>query len=127
MFSLLLHGVRSWKNAKGIAVLCIAALTIGIGSSTAIYTVIHAVLLNPLPYSNPERYFLVYRGWHTNPERQTVYSYPAAMETAQRARSTDAFGCVSSYVEPDSTSAWEDSPSTCRAFIFPRRCFNPWA
>src|SRR5262249_55328469 len=60
-------------------------------------TVIHAVLLNPLPYANPERYFRVYRGWRANPERQTVYSTPAALETAQRTRSAEAFGCMSSY------------------------------
>jgi putative ABC transport system permease protein len=110
MLSLLSHGLRSWKNAKGIAALCIAALTIGIGSATAIYTVIHAVLLNPLPYSNPERYFLVYRGWHTNPERQTIYSYPAAMETAQRVRSTDAFGCTSSFVGTGFNVSFESQP-----------------
>ncbi|HEY4365037.1 MAG TPA: ADOP family duplicated permease [Bryobacteraceae bacterium] len=97
MFSLLTQGLRSWKNSKSIAFLCIAALAIGIGSTTAIYTVIQAVLLNPLPYSHPDRYFFVFRAWHTNPDRLTEYSYPAAMETAERVRSTDAFGCVNTF------------------------------
>src|SRR5690348_5436773 len=95
MFPLLIHGLRSWKNAKGIALLSIAAMAIGIGSTTAIYTVIQAVLLNPLPYSGPDRYYFVYRNWRTNPQRLTIYSYPASIETGERIRTTDAFGCLS--------------------------------
>ncbi len=45
MFSSFLQGWRSWKHARGVALLAIAALAVGIGSTTAIYSVVHAVLL----------------------------------------------------------------------------------
>ena len=61
--SLVLHGWRSWQRARGIALLAVAALALGIGSTTAIYTLVQGVLLNPLPYADADRYYSVLGGW----------------------------------------------------------------
>jgi hypothetical protein len=45
-----LRAWRSWNRARGVALLAIVALTVGIGSATAIFTVINGVMLKPLPY-----------------------------------------------------------------------------
>ena len=49
-------GWRSWTSAKAVAVLAAIALAVGIGSTTAIYTVVNAVMLKPLPYQHGERF-----------------------------------------------------------------------
>jgi hypothetical protein len=45
---ILTHAWRSWRNSKAVAFLAIIALAAGIGSATAIYTVVNGVMLKPL-------------------------------------------------------------------------------
>jgi putative ABC transport system permease protein len=47
--------LRSLRHAPGFALAAVLTFAIGIGATTAIFTVLHAVLLRPLPYASPER------------------------------------------------------------------------
>ena len=47
--------VRSLRHAPGFTLAAILTFAIGIGATTAIFTVLHAVLLRPLPYADPDR------------------------------------------------------------------------
>ena len=49
------YGIRSLKKNLGFTVTAVAALALGIGATTAIFSVINTVLLQPLPYPNRER------------------------------------------------------------------------
>ena len=51
--------IRQLVRNPGFNVLTILTLALGIGTSTAIFSLIHAVLLKPLPYPNPEELQLV--------------------------------------------------------------------
>jgi len=95
MLASVLHGWRAWKSARAVALLAVAALAIGIGSTTAIYSLIHAVLLNPLPYANPERYYSVFGAWRAHPNWWTVTSYSDYLDYAAQLRSVEAYGCSS--------------------------------
>jgi putative ABC transport system permease protein len=47
--------LRQLRKSPGFAVTAMLTLALGIGSTTAIFSVIHGVLLNPYPYKNAER------------------------------------------------------------------------
>lgn len=57
------HTLRSLRNRPGFSALVILALGLGIGTTTAIFTVVNAVLLKPLPYRDPSRLALVWSKW----------------------------------------------------------------
>src|SRR5262245_23929602 len=64
------QGLRLLVRKPGFAVVAIVTLALGIGGNTAIFTVAHALLLKPLPYSNPDQLVIINennlsRGWKT--------------------------------------------------------------
>jgi predicted permease len=92
MFSLLRQAWSSWKNAKGVALLAILALAVGIGSATAIYTVVHTVLLKPLPYRDANRLVALYGAINNEPGKKNGLT-PEYFEAFQkRQRSFDFLG-----------------------------------
>ena len=54
-------GLRSLVKNRGFAVPAILTLVLGIGSITAIFSVVNAVLIEPLPYRDPSRLVLVWQ------------------------------------------------------------------
>jgi putative ABC transport system permease protein len=54
-FKDLAHSLRLFRRSPGFTVAAVAALTLGIGTNIAIFTVVNAVLLKPVPFPEPDR------------------------------------------------------------------------
>jgi putative ABC transport system permease protein len=57
------HGLRVLQRAPGFAAAALATLALGIGATSAIFSVVRTVMLEPLPYREPDRIVTV---WETN-------------------------------------------------------------
>jgi len=66
LFQDLRHGARLLVRSPGFTAIAIAALAIGIGANSAIFSVVHALLLQPLPYPDSERLTMI---WEHNVPR----------------------------------------------------------
>ncbi|HSE40934.1 MAG TPA: ABC transporter permease [Acidobacteriota bacterium] len=67
------HAFRSLLKSPGFSLLAILALAIGIGVNTAIFTVVHGILIKPLPYKDPDRIMIL---WEKSTQMDTSVSYP---------------------------------------------------
>jgi putative ABC transport system permease protein len=56
---------RTLRRTPGFALIAVLVMTFGIGASIAAFTIVRSVLLNPLPFPNPERLVRLYETNHT--------------------------------------------------------------
>ena len=69
------HGIRQLRRAKWFTASCAATLALGIGASTAVFAVLNTVVLQPLPYAQPER-SMAFRSMDRRGPHPTPLSYP---------------------------------------------------
>ncbi len=70
------YGVRTMLKRPGFTLIAVMTLALGIGSSTAIFTVVDAAVIRGLPYRSPEQ---LYHMWERTPQKefdQREFSYP---------------------------------------------------
>jgi len=60
------YGVRGLRRSPGFALAAIGLLALGIGANTAIFSLVRAVVLRPLPFPDPDRLVLIWDNFSAN-------------------------------------------------------------
>jgi predicted permease len=71
------HSLRIFRQSPGFTAAAVAALTLGIGTNTAIFSVVNSVLLKPAPFPDPERLVLF---MNTSPRGSGTGASPAKFQ-----------------------------------------------
>ncbi|MDQ5837637.1 MAG: ABC transporter permease, partial [Acidobacteriota bacterium] len=88
------YGLRAMSKSPGFTLVAVFTLALGIGANTAIFSVVSAVLLRPLPYPEAER--LVYVGQQYGGEFSGS-GEPKFLFWREQSRSFEALACYSGY------------------------------
>ena len=72
--------LRQLRRNPGYTLLVVLMLALGIGANTAVFSVINAVLLRPLPFSDPDRLVTLWQEYSTRSMSRESFSFPNFMD-----------------------------------------------
>jgi len=114
-------GLRLLARTPGALVTAVLALALGIGANSAVFSVVHTVLLEPLPCPEPDRVVAIY---DTQPALKTApASYPKYIDWRDQTRVFDAVGgsvpstsVLTGAGDPERIRTSRTTASLCRVF-----------
>src|SRR5438093_8665804 len=90
------YGLRMLRRAPGFTAAALVTLALGIGANTAIFTIVDAVLLRPLPYADPERLVTV---GDRNPEGlSSNVGFATVLDWRARSQTIESFAMMRSWL-----------------------------
>jgi hypothetical protein len=108
------YAVRILRKRPGFSALCSLTIALGVGASTALFALVHTVVLKPLPFPAPER---LVRIFDTNPEANIERTGATSGNLADWRRNARAFSGIAGYYSMGRTLASTPRP--------PRRAPTP--
>ncbi len=85
------HGLRALRRTPGFTAVAIGTLALGIGATTAIFTVVNGVLLRPMPYEEPDRLANIWNDLGQGAQSLPAVSALDFRDYKERSRAFDEF------------------------------------
>ena len=108
------YGIRTLVRQPGFAATAILTLALGIGATTAIFSVVNAVVLRPLPFDSPDRMVVVTNTNLKTGARNTTVSGPDFRDWREQSRSFESLSYYSSGETSVTVNGASDYATTTR-------------
>src|SRR5689334_20618759 len=108
------YGWRSLWKTPGFAAVAIATLALGIGANSAIFSVVDAVLLRPLPFRDPDRLVQIFQPIAGSDGVRNSMSY---LDAADFRAMSHVFTGIASYRPESLTITGEGDPLRARGMV----------
>ena len=106
------YAARRLRRSPGFTLAAVLTLALGIGANVAVFTVVQAVLLNPLPYPHPEQLVRVFDDLRGSNSRDIGLSAPELWDLRDRA---DVFQEISAIWPTDANLTGGEKPERVEA------------
>jgi putative ABC transport system permease protein len=94
LFQDLRYALRQLRNQPGFTAVAVLTLALGIGASAAVFSILDAVLLRPLPYQDSSRLVAIWNSELRNPGTKIFAPYRDFEEFKSRSRSVETLAAV---------------------------------
>src|SRR5581483_7514665 len=102
--------LRMMRKSPGFTAAAVICLMLGIGATTGIFTVVNAVLLQPLPYSRPERLVRIYTEFPTFPNGGLHRFWSSGPEFLDLRRDAHSWATLDAWIEGGANLAGKTQP-----------------
>jgi putative ABC transport system permease protein len=121
------YGIRMLLKSPGMTAIAVLAIALGVGANTAIFSVVNAVLLRPLPFTQPDR---LVRVFGTNVKKGVNSNPTSYLNFVDWRDQSHAFEQMVAYGEGTATLTGIGTPeqiegATISASVFPMLGVNP--
>jgi predicted permease len=115
-----LHAARGFRRAPGFTAAAVTALCLGVGANTAVFAVVYAVALAPLPYAEPDR---LVRLWERHPAQGVErgwFSPGTFVDLRERSRGLHGIALYGErpFLLTDGGETWESKASAVSPSLF---------
>jgi putative ABC transport system permease protein len=101
------YGLRTLWKQPGFTAVAVVALALGIGANTALFSMVNAVLLRPLPVEQPAALVNV---WSTNPQADSPRESASFLNFTDWREQSHVFTSVAAYTNTFATLTGNDAP-----------------